>query len=109
MTNTREFPNLDQFSAIITMTQQDFNSRQSSKEVPLCQNIVLIPRRIRCFSRFPVILALNAERKFVRDIQRRQSWENSHQYNSISEVHYFIEADVNLSEHCFLGEENKNE
>ena len=33
MTNTREFPNLDQFPAIITKIQQDFDSWQWSEEV----------------------------------------------------------------------------
>ena len=33
MSNTREFPNLDQFPAIIAKIQQDFDSRQWSEEV----------------------------------------------------------------------------
>ena len=33
MTNTREFTNLDQFPAVITKIQQDFDSRQWSEEV----------------------------------------------------------------------------
>ena len=59
-----------------TKIQQDFDSRQWSEDLHLFRNIVLIPRRIpvafRVFN--PMILALNVERKFHRQIQRRQSW-----------------------------------
>ena len=72
MTNTREFPKLVQFPAIISKIQQEFDSRQWSEEVHPSKISFQFLNVCVGFGDFnPMILALNAERKFVSQIQRR--------------------------------------